>query len=109
MRWSSLVAVVAPVAIGLTGWQRAASGWPAPSQVVPAARELIAKFRQRDISFATLVDVLAFQLPLTIDAKLQILAELDVATRAHILLDGLSQVASPKEGPERPGADFSPN
>lgn len=55
----------------------------------PSAEELVEAFSRRNISLAALTDILAFHLQLDIGLKLQLLGEVNVSTRAKLLLANL--------------------
>lgn len=79
-------------------------------QALPSAQQLVDEFTQRRISLATLTDVAAFHLPLSVEFKLQLLSEPDVATRTQLLLASLraAQLGETIRKHKYP-ADFSAN
>ena len=78
-------------------------------QTLPAARELVEGFIQRRIPLASLVDIVAFHLPLTTELKLQLLGEPDLAVRAKLLLASLPPVKASRPRTRPYPTDFSDN
>ena len=61
---------------------------------LPSSRELVAELLSRKISLGTLTDVIAFHFPFAVESKLRLLAEVDAARRAKLLLQLLPRRAS---------------
>ncbi len=78
-------------------------------KTLPAAQELVDQFFQGGISLASLADVMAFHLPLDLERKLELLAEVDVRKRADLLLANLSPMDEPGRESRPYPADFSDN
>ena len=78
-------------------------------QALPSAKRLVAEFEKKNISLATLTDVMAFNLPLTSERKLDLLAESDVLKRAKSLLKMLAPKTPGLQSPRREPPGFSNN
>jgi len=77
-------------------------------QIGPTFAKLVEQFFEGRITLACVLDVLAFNLPLPVDVKLELLGELDILARANRLLSFLPQA---ERRLHRPGfkGDFSEN
>src|SRR5262249_25384512 len=60
-----------------------------------------------EMPLGPLIDCLCFQLPLTVPRKQEMLAEVNVGTRAHTLIDALNTIAS--NVPRKFPPEFSAN
>ena len=78
-------------------------------ETLPAARELVEGFIERNVPLASLVDIVAFHLPLTTELKLQLLGERDIAVRAELLLANLRPVKATSRQRRPYPTDFSAN
>lgn len=75
----------------------------------PSTEELVKGFVDGKMSLNGLTDILAFHLPFDREFKLTLLAETNAVKRAHLLLDGMSNLDDrTRDGQEPPGDDFPP-
>lgn len=69
-------------------------------KIAPSFENIVADYLRGEASLAALTDVLAFHLPLDLQSKLRLLKEIDVRTRAEMLLGVFGKIADAKRRPQ---------